>query len=316
MRKPREIEEIRPLAAEPAKRDGGSGTLRLIGILVLVILVGLVLLNVLPSVNIGGCVGVLEISGPISASSSFNTVGTGVTLHLIETAKDRPEIKSLVVLINSPGGSVVASKEVYYALRDVNKPITAYIGEIGASGGYLAAVGADKIYADSASITGSIGARATFFDISRLLNNTGINATTVKSGPMKDIGDIYRPITEDERAVLDKMVNEIVTEFRSIVHESRNGKNNRYTFASLEKVADARILTGRQAYDLGLVDELGTKKDAIKDSAKKAGLDPDNPQVCEVKAERDLFSSLFSAMGNGIGEVLIQRLSVNDVKIS
>jgi protease-4 len=315
MRRPRGIEDIQPSVQPPAQRQSGSGTLRLIGIIILLLLVGMVILNLLPSINIGGCVGQIEIVGEIASTSSYSTIGSDGIAKLIGQARDRPDVKALVVIIDSPGGSVVASKEIYYALREVNKPIIAYIGDTGASGGYLVALGADRIYADSASITGSVGARATVIDISRFLNSTGVNATTIKSGEMKDIGDMFRPMTDEEKELMNTAVNEIAAEFRSMVNESRDGKTSRYTPASLEKIADARILTGRQAYELGLVDELGTKKDAINAAARRAGLE-DNPQICVIKAEKDLFSSLFSSMGRGIGEVLAQKLSVNDVRVS
>ena len=312
MRKPRNFEEIQP--SQPLQGRGG-GTLRLIGFLILLVLVGLVILNLLPSLNIGGCVGVVEVKGQISTTSTFSADGSDVVVKLIEKAKTRPDIRALVVIIDSPGGSVVASKEIYQAIHDFGKPTVAYIGEVGASGGFLAAVGADRIYADSTSITGSIGARSTFIDISRFLNNTGIDTTTIKSGEMKDIGDMFRPMTAEEKALMQSAIQEIVTEFRSIVHESRTGKNNRYTSASLENVSDARILTGRQAYNLGFVDDLGTRQDAVNEAARRAGLN-DNPDLCVMKAERDLFSSLFSAMGRGIGEVFVQKMSVNDVRVS
>lgn len=279
------------------------------------LILGLIILNVLPALtNIGGCVGLIEVVGEISTTATYSSYSSSEVVGLIAQAEGRPDIQSLLIVVNSPGGSAVASRAIYSAMQSMEKPVYAYISDVGASGGYFVAVGADKIYADRGSVVGSVGARASIIDLSKLLENTGINFTTIKSGEMKDIGDISRPPTEEELALLQTLVDEIYSDFRQIVHESRDGKNSRYSSASLETISDARILTGKQAYDLGLVDALGTRTEALNAIGVESGLG-ENPSVCSLAIERDFLSSLVSAMGRGMGEVLVSKVKTDNLKI-
>ncbi|VVC01341.1 ATP-dependent Clp protease proteolytic subunit [uncultured archaeon] len=241
----------------------------------------------------------IEISGPIVTNNieaslfSDEVKGSEALAGEIESADSRSDVKSVLVLIDSPGGSVVGSRQIYDALHSLNKSSVSYINEMAASGGYYAAAGTDHIVANPDAITGSIGARATFYDMAGLFEKIGFNQTTIKSGAMKDIGSEGRPMTEEERAVLQSIVNESFQEFKSAVEASRAGKLDAAGWAIAQ---DARIMTGRQAKKIGLVDQLGSRKDAVAKAAELGGIKGE-PRLCWLssgKGQKGLFGSLSS----------------------
>ncbi|VVC01752.1 Peptidase family S49 [uncultured archaeon] len=245
-----------------------------------------------------GCVGVVSINGEIvsqdipSSIFSDEVLGSETMAGEIASADSRSDVKSVLVLIDSPGGSVVGSKQIYDAVRALNKYSVSYINEMAASGGYYVAAGTDYIVANPDSITGSIGARATFTEMSGLFGKLGINETTIKTGAMKDIGSSSRPMTDDERALIQGIVNESFQQFKSDVEI---GRGSRLNYQLFQPVLDARILSGRQAKKIGLVDALGDKKAAIKKAAELGGITSDDPRLCELSstgAQRGLLGSL------------------------
>jgi len=244
-----------------------------------------------------GCIGVVEISGPLitqDISSSLFTdeqKGSQTIASELEEAGGRQDVRAVLLLIDSPGGSVVASQEVYAAVRAMNKTSVAFIREMAASGGYYAAAGTDYIVANPDALTGSIGARATLDDYSGLMEKLGINSTTFKTGDLKDMGSPDRPMSEKEREVWQTIVNESFLTFRLAVEEGRGSRLDKAGFA---EVLDARILTGRQAKKIGLVDELGNKEAAIAAAARLSGM-ASEPRLCEIssgKKRGTLFGSL------------------------
>ena len=244
-----------------------------------------------------GCIGVVEISGPLITqdipSSLFTDEqkGSQTIASELEEAGSRTDVRAVLLLIDSPGGSVVASQEVYAAVRAMNKTSVTFIREMAASGGYYAAAGTDYIVANPDALTGSIGARATLDDYSGLMGKLGINSTTFKTGDLKDMGASDRPISEKERSVWQSIVDESFLTFRTAVEEGRKGRLDK---AGFEEVLDARILTGRQAKKIGLIDELGNKDAAIAAAARLSGM-KEEPRLCEISsgAKRGtLFGSL------------------------
>jgi protease-4 len=177
---------------------------------------------------------------------------------------------------------VVATREVYYSVDSLNKPSVSYFREVAASGAYYVASGTDYIISDPDALTGSIGVIATFTEMQGLFEKLGINVTVVKSGQYKDIGSPYRNMTDEEKAIMQSLVDEVYQEFRGIVLENRGDRLNRIKF---DEVADGRILSGRQAESVGLVDEVGTKKDAIMKAAELGGISAERPEdvrICQV----------------------------------
>lgn len=262
-------------------------TLVLIVIFIAIIGLFFVLSSFTPSL-LGQCVAVVDVDMPLSIEGAPPSLfdegyaGSEELAATVESLEDRADVGAAVFVFNSPGGSVVATREVYASVKNLSKPKVSYFREVAASGAYYVATGTDYIISDPDAITGSIGVIATFTEMSGLLEKIGVNVTEVKSGPHKDIGSSFRNMTAEERTILQAMIDEIYLEFRGVVIENRGGRLNREIF---ENVTDGRIMSGRQAYRAGLVDEIGTKKDAIMKAADLAGIpysDYEDIRVCPV----------------------------------
>ena len=286
-----------------------------LGLFLIGLFIVMFILNyLLPSIGVGGCIGEIDVEGEIVTTAGYGAISSDEILSFLNQAELRPDVKGILIEINSPGGSAVASREIYLALKESNKPVWAHIRETGASGGYFIALGADKIISDPLAVTGSIGARATVYDMSSLLENLGVNTTVIKSGEMKDIGDIYRGMTDEEKSVLQGMISEIYKDFSDTVIRERSS-NPRFSISDFNSnVADARIVTGNKAYELGLVDDLGTKQYAIRAFGNETGLGY-SPSICYFRSEPGFLSSLFSSMGRGIGEAMAKNINTEAAKI-
>ena len=266
--------------------------------------------------SFGGCVGVVEINGEIASQDAQPTLfsggvkGSETIASEIEAANGRPDVRSVLVLIDTPGGSVVATRDIYDALESVNKSKVAYIHEMGTSGGYYVAAGTDYIIAHPDAITGNIGARVTLSDMSGLFEKIGYNETSFKSGAMKDMGTDARPVSAGEAAVFESIVNESFTEVKDAILKSRGAKLDMPAF---ETALDGRLLSGRQAQKIGLVDALGSKNDAIAKAALLGGIDSDDPPLCELSSGssgRSLLGSLTSeAVQSALQRMGVPRLS-------
>lgn len=208
-----------------------------------------------------GKVGIINISGIISSSRE-------VVEQLEDFGKD-DRIKALVIRIDSPGGGVAASQEIYAAIKRLknNKKVVASLGSVAASGGYMVACAADKIVANPGTLTGSISAVMYFANAEDLLKKIGLKSSVIKSGKYKDIGSPTREMTEDEKQLLQALVDDIYNQFVAVVAHDRN--------IPQEKVlpfADGRVFSGRQAQTLHLVDYLGDETSAVRLAGKMAGI--------------------------------------------
>ena len=273
----------------------------LVAIMAVLVIAGVVLIfseNEGSGILQGGCVGVVQIDGEIIANDvqdslfSSGQAGSEQIAKQIEDADGRSDVKAILLVVNSPGGSVVASNEIYRAVKATKKPTVAYFREMAASGGYEAAVGSDYIVSEPDALTGSIGAKMTLTQLSGLFEKIGYNETTIESGELKDIGTYTREMTPKEREILQAIVNESFEEFKNIVIENRQGKLDMQKFN--DEVLDARVLTGRQAYRLGLVDALGSKKDAIEKASKMAGYGKPLDVCIMQKKQGGFLSSIFA----------------------
>ena len=245
-----------------------------------------------------GCVAVVKIEGPITTESeppslfSVGKPGSYEIAQTFESLNKEDRVKAVVIEVNSPGGGVVASREIYEGILSLKKPKVAYIREIGASGGYYVSLAADEIIANPDAITGSIGVIATFTDLRGLLDKLGVNVTSIKSGEYKDIGAFYNELSEGERKILQELIDETYGEFYGLVKERRGEK-----LKGFDSIADGRILSGRQALKYGLVDANGNFKDAIKRAADLAGMEyEDKPELCYYSAvdKANPFSGMLS----------------------
>jgi protease-4 len=205
--------------------------------------------------------------------------GTDTVIRQLREAAENPDVAAVVLRINSPGGTAAASQEVYQeALRfkESGKPLVASFSDVAASGGYWVACAADRIVANAASITGSIGVIMEVTNLQELFRMLGMDREVIKSGEHKDIGSALRPMTEEERTILQAMVDDIFEQFVTVVAEGRNLDSER-----VRELADGRVFTGRQAQELGLVDQLGDFYAAAGLAAEMAGL-PDRPRIREM----------------------------------
>lgn len=220
---------------------------------------------------------VLPIEGIIGeAGSSILGGGVGNSAEMfradLEQAQNDPLVKAIILSINSPGGSAVVSDQMYHYIdefkRSSKKPVIASFGDTAASGGYYIASIADKIVANPASLTGSIGVIMEYYDASGLLHNVGVSPEVIKSGAYKDMGSFVRPTSDEERVILQSVVDEAYGQFVDRVAAGRDMEREKVT-----ALADGRIYTGSQAKANGLVDELGNLSTAIDLAKDLAGLD-------------------------------------------
>ncbi|MGA1846234.1 signal peptide peptidase SppA [Deferribacter abyssi] len=193
---------------------------------------------------------VVELNGVIVDSKKV--------IKKLERATKDENIKGVILKINSPGGAVAPSQEIYKFIRNMKKPVYAAISTLGASGGYYVASACDKIFALSGSITGSIGVIMKFSNLKELYNKIGIKVVTIKSGKFKDIGSSSREMTKEEKKLLENAIMDVYNQFIEDILKTRNIKRE-----LLLKYADGRIITGNQAKKIGLVDAIGTYRDAF-----------------------------------------------------
>lgn len=248
----------------------------LVLVLAFIVVIGLFFVfSSLSPLFVGKCVAVVEISEPLTIEGvppslfSVGSPGSEQIATTIEGLDKREDVGAVLIVFNSPGGSIVATREIYAAVKGLDKPSVSYFRETAASGAYYVASGTDYIISDPDAITGSIGVIATFTEMSGLLEKLGVNVTEITSGQYKDMGSSFRNMTPEERTMLQELVDEVYREFRDTVVENRRG---RLDMAKFDEVADGRILTGRQAERVGLVDETGSKKDAIMKAAELANI--------------------------------------------
>lgn len=206
-------------------------------------------------------------------------------LEKLRKYREDNDIKGVLVQIDSPGGVVAPSQEIYAELKrtreEFKKPVIVTALGTMASGAYYAALGADKIIVNSGSMVGSIGVIMEFANLEKLFDWAKIQRYVIKTGKFKDIGAEYRPMSEDERALLQELVNDVLTQFKAAIIDSRKVKPG-----FLDQYADGRIFTGQMAVKLGLVDEVGTYEDARRQLGELTGLGKD-PEMFKPRDHHD-----------------------------
>ena len=219
----------------------------------------------------GEKISVIKLDGVISdsAGSSFfrDLTSSSSVLDLIIKATKDQNVKAIVIRINSPGGTVAASQELYKAVINARKkkPIVITMGDIAASGGYYISSAADAIFANPGTLTGSIGVITSYLNFYDLLNKIGIKGVVIKSGSYKDIGNPTRPMTPEEKKILQSLLDDTYDQFLSDVSKGRNIQKS-----TIAKIAQGLIYTGKQAKKAGLVDYLGDYNQAVKYTQKLA----------------------------------------------
>jgi protease-4 len=216
-------------------------------------------------------IAVIQIKGPISNESSmFSPFPTAQDIiNQLDKAENDASISAILLEIDSPGGTIVATKEIVRKIREINKPVVSFISGIGASGAYYVAASTDFIVADPDSITGSIGVISVSPNLEGLLEKIGIKMKILKEGKFKDIGSPFKEMTPEEQEILQSILHATFNRFKKDVLEFRSNKISEKDF---NKIADGRILSGEQAFQIGLIDELGGKQTAVNIAAKLAGI--------------------------------------------
>ena len=249
-----------------------------------VIFVIIVILSLLMTFNrkvpLGEKVALVRVTGVILDS-------TEVIDELKEYA-DNSSIKAVVLRVDSPGGAVAPSQEIYEEIVKIKrkKKVIVSMGTVAASGGYYISAPADKIVANAGTLTGSIGVIMELPNISGLMQKIGVETQVIKSGEHKDIASMFRALKPEERQILQSVLDDVHNQFITAVSEGRNIK-----FEEIKKLADGRIFTGRMAKELGLVDELGNLQDAIMLAGRLSGIKGE-PEVVEKKEKFSLMEVL------------------------
>lgn len=234
------------------------------------------------SLTRGEKIAVVKIEGVILNSKD--------TIDELREYNDNKSVKAILLRIDSPGGAVAPSQEIYSEVKRIRdegkKKVVASMGSVAASGGYYIASVCDKIVANPGSVTGSIGVIMELANISGLMKKVGVESVVVKSGKYKDIGSIFRTMTKEERELLQGVIDDTHDQFIEAVAEGRGIKKE-----DIIPIADGRIFTGRQAKALGLVDEIGDMQDAIKIAADMVGIKGE-PEILEKKRRFSIFDLL------------------------
>ena len=230
----------------------------------------------------------IEINGAI-AGGTRKTV-----LEAIETVKEK-KFPALLLRIDSPGGTVGDSQEIYYALKKLGETvkIVASFGNISASGGVYIGMGAQHIMANPGTITGSIGVILRGNNLERLLDKIGISFKVIKSGPYKDILSFDRELLPEEQQILQTLIDDSYQQFIETVAESRQ-----LPLETVKGFADGRIFTGKQAVELGVVDRLGTEEEAQRWLAELAGLDPEKTECKTIEEPKPWLKKLVNNQAN------------------
>ncbi|MEO0079286.1 MAG: signal peptide peptidase SppA [candidate division WOR-3 bacterium] len=209
-----------------------------------------------------GAIGYVEIEGTITDSRE--------TIRQLKALERNPLVKGILIRVESPGGVVTPAHEIYSEIRRIREnkvPVVVSMGTVAASGGYYVATPADVIVANPGTLTGSIGVIMEVPVLRGLMDKVGVKVEVVKSREAKDLGSPFRDMTDRDRQLLQEVVSDVYEQFVKVVSEER-----KLPMDSVRRIADGRILTGRQAQELGLVDSLGTLEDAKRICGRLAGI--------------------------------------------
>lgn len=223
----------------------------------------------------GDGVGVLQIEGAIDDSQSVLTE--------LRRLKEMPWVKAIVVRIDSPGGAVAPTQEIFEEIQRAKKrkPFIASMGGMATSGGYYIAAACDKIVANPGTLTGSIGVIMQLSNFEELMKKVGVKGINIKSGANKDIGSPFQPLSAEGREILQSLVDNVHSQFVAAVAQGRGMEESQ-----VRKLADGRVYSGAQAKQLGLIDQFGGLQDAIDLAAKRAGIEGE-PAVYYSRPEQE-----------------------------
>jgi protease-4 len=243
----------------------------------------------------GDKIAIVEVKGVIAQSS-------GIIEELQQYLEDR-EVKAIILRIDSPGGGVGPAQEIYREVMRIKpkKKVVTSMGSVAASGGYYIASASDLIVANPGTITGSIGVIMQFSNFEELLKKIGIKGVVLKSGEHKDIGSPFREMTPEEKKIMQDVLDNVHQQFIQAVADGRKLDRTKVV-----EIADGRILTGEQAKNLGLVDQMGNLQDTIEITAKMVGISG-KPNVLYPKKRLSIWELLMRDMASAIIDVLNEK---------
>ena len=226
----------------------------------------------------GDAVAIVRVEGTITSSDSSEFTGgatSGVVIADLEAAAEDDNVKAIVLRVDSPGGTVTGSSQIYEVIHEYEKPVVVSMAGLAASGGYQISAPADYIFARPDTFTGSIGVIMTLFNAAELIDEVGVDVILFTSGPNKSMGSNWEDITPEQQQIFEDLIAESYEYFVEIVADGRGMDTE-----TVRNLADGRIYTGRQAADNGLVDELGNLEDAITKAAELGGISGE-PRIVE-----------------------------------
>jgi protease-4 len=237
----------------------------------------------------GEKIAIVELMGTISSSDDI--------VRQIKKFREQRGVRAILLRIDSPGGGVVASQEVYEEVRktrDGGKPVVVSMGALAVSGGYYVACGASRIVANRGTLTGSIGVISEFLQLQQLLGKVGVDVKTIKAGKLKDAGSPTRKMTEADQVYFQDLMDDVHRQFMGVVERERHLRH-----PDVVAIADGRVFTGERALELGLVDTLGTYEDAIAITGTLAGIEG-RPSIVKERKRRGLLDALTSDVADGL----------------
>ena len=249
------------------------------------------------STGFGDAVAIVRVEGTIidSDSTEYSSDATsGVIIDDLKAAANDELVKAIVLRVNSPGGTVTGSAQIYETIKELDKPVIVSMAGTAASGGYYISAPADYIFARPDTTTGSLGVVLTLFNAVELGEKIGVSVESITSGPNKSIGSPWEELTDEQRDILDEYIDESYEEFVQIIADGRGMRKE-----EVYEIADGRIYSGRQALELNLVDELGDLDDAIAKAADLGGIvgEPNIIEYERIPSFRDVVFGFSSQIG-------------------
>ena len=261
------------------------------------------------SSGFGDAVAVVRVEGVIthSDSSEFSSDATsGRVIADLEAAANDDSVKAIILRVDSPGGTVTGSAQIYETIKGIDKPVVVSMAGVAASGGYYISAPADYIIARPDTTTGSLGVVLTLYDAQELSEKVGIKVNSITSGPNKTIGSPWEDMTAEQQEILEAFIDESYDEFVRIIADGRNLDEE-----TVLELADGRIYSGRQALEVGLVDELGNFDDAVAKAAALGGI-AGEPRIVEYEhlpSFQDLLLSFSSQLQKNEADRVMEIVS-------
>ncbi len=272
----------------------------IIAVLFIVVLIFSATVALLSSeIQMGEKVALVRIEGPIVDSKEI--------LEELKRYERDSSVKAIVLRVDSPGGAVAPSQEIYEQIKKLKqkKPVVVSMGSVAASGGYYVSAAATKIFASPGTVTGSIGVIMEIPNLKGLLEKLGIKTEVIKSGKHKDLASVFRGIGEEERKILQEVLRDVHEQFIRAVAEGRG-----LPYERVKEIADGRIFTGRQAKELGLIDQLGNLQDAITEAARLGGIKGE-PKVIQKKERVSILDLLMGEVHSRYVDELTNFLRIH-----